>query len=82
MTSTDTIRSWLEEGRAQHATHVVIACDTFNWEDYPIYVKKGDDIRKIVTEHDGPNMQKVMEVYNLSKDIEKQLGSKNRVFNY
>lgn len=75
------ILCWFDRGVREGATHMIIACDTFEWEDYPVYVKKGEDVRKKVAELDGPNMQKVMEVYDLSKDKTEQL-DKRRVFSY
>lgn len=81
-TTPDQIREWLEQGQDLKATHVIVVCDTFDYEDYPVYVKPGQDVRKIAAEHDGPNMQKVMEVYNLSLDIEQQLKPGTRAFNY
>lgn len=55
---------------------MVIVCDTFDYEDYPTFVMPTDDVVKTASEHDGPNMQKVMEVYDLRMDIETQLDEK------
>jgi hypothetical protein len=72
-TSRDDIRTWLKAALKKGATHVIVVCDTFDHEDYPVEVVSGQDVRKVYAEHNGPNMQRVMEVYNLSMDIEKQL---------
>ena len=80
-TTQDDIRRWLKEGKNKNATHVIVVCDTWDYEDYPIYVKKDENVREIYDEHNGKNMQKVMEVYNLSLDIEKQL-NEGRSFNF
>lgn len=83
-TTREDIRGWLKEGRREKATHVVIVCDTFDYEDYPVNVKKGEDVRAVVAKYSGPNMQKVMEVYSLTSKhtIEAQLKQAGRVFNY
>lgn len=73
-TTKEEIRNWIKYGQEQGATHMIVACDTYDWEDYPVYVMPTDDVRKKYADYNGPNMQKVMEVYNLQKDIEKQLG--------
>ena len=73
MTTKEDIKRWLENGKTKNATHVIVVCDTWDYEDYPIYVKKGEDVHEIYDNHNGKNMQKVMEVYNLSMDIETQL---------
>lgn len=75
------IRRWLNEGKSMGATYVIVVCDTFDWEDYPVYVASNEDVRKKYTEYNGPNMQKVMEVYSLKKDIEAQL-SEHRAFHF
>lgn len=65
-------------------THLVVVCDTFDHEDYPVYVKLGQDVRKVVAEYNGPNMQRVMEVYDLTES-EKTLAQQqleHRSFNY
>jgi hypothetical protein len=31
------IIGWLDRGKAQGATHVIVVCDTFDWDDYPVF---------------------------------------------
>lgn len=82
MNTTKTVlRRWFERGVEQKSTHMIIACDTFDHEDYPIYVSDNEDVRTKVINCDGSNMQRVMEVYNLNMDMEEQM-SERRVFNY
>lgn len=66
------IAQWMEEGKTKGATHLIVVCDTFDWEDYPVFVyPKGekpddwsyDDLEAAKAHFDGPNMQKVMGVY-------------------
>lgn len=76
----DQIRQYLEHGKVQNATHVIIVCDTFDWEDYPIFVLPHEDARTIAKEY-GTNMQKVMEVYSLSHDWNAQL-NESRAFHF
>ena len=67
------IRQWLKEAKANGASHLIVVCDTYDWEDYPFAVSPQDNVEKAIAHYDGPNMQKVMEVYNLSMFIEPQL---------
>ncbi len=80
--SVDTIREWLTAGEKVGATHMIIVCDTFDHEDYPVYVGKDDNVRTEAAKYDGKNMQRITEVYNFSIAIEKQLDPTIRVFNY
>lgn len=78
-TTKDDIRRWLNEGVRQKATHVIVVCDTFSHEDYPVYVKPTENVRERA-ENLG-SMQSLMEVYNLALDLETQIQAR-RVYNY
>ena len=75
------IREWVESGVEQGATHVIIACDTFDYDNYPVYVMPGTDIKEEVDKRKSGNMQTIDEVYDLSMDIEEQL-SGDRAWNF
>ena len=80
----DEITRWLKQGKAIGATHLIVVCDKFDWEDYPVFVLSSKNAQSKAREYgrndsDGlptfPNkdMQKVMEVYSLSHDWNTQL---------
>jgi hypothetical protein len=74
MTNKSQIREWLHEAKEQGGiTHVIIVCDTFDFDDYPRHVRACDNVREVVKEIDGKEMQRVEEVYDLSLDLEEQL---------
>lgn len=81
MTSQSQIRQWLNEA-PKDATHMLVICDTFDYGDYPKYVLAGQNVHLIAEANNGPNMTKLMEVYNLSLDHEEQLKNGTRIFNY
>ena len=76
----DDIREWFDRGVREGATHLIVVCDTYDWEDYPVYVAQGEDVRQRESAFQT-NMQKVMEVYNLKLPRDKQL-AETRAFNY
>ena len=76
MTTTGDIRLWLEEGIRLGATHVLIVCDTFTYEDDPVYVMPDEIPKRVHEEISSMAMTKVMEIYDLSKDLETQLAQK------
>jgi hypothetical protein len=80
-TTKEDIKEWFKRGKKQKATHLIVVCDTFDHEDYPVYVKKKEDIHEKCGKYDGKNMQRVMEVYNLNKPMQPQL-DEQRSFNY
>lgn len=68
------IESWLKREKAAESDYMLVVCDTFDHEDYPVYVSK-KDIDKTIQQYSG-NMQTIMEIYNLSLDIDAQLAEK------
>jgi hypothetical protein len=71
-TTIQDLREWYNRGKNIGATHMVVVCDTYDREDYPCFVMPNQSVKQVAVEHHGPNMQKVMEVYNLSKSFENQ----------
>ena len=80
-TSRMMIKEWLERGIEEKATHMIVVCDTFDYDDYPVFVSADEDVREMASKFTFENMQRVMEVYNLSMDIEEQV-KEQRTFNY
>lgn len=79
-TTKQMIKTWLERAIDNGATHLIVVCDTFEYEDYPVNVLPADLVDDVIKKYDGKNMQKVMEVYNLNQNVDEQL-DENRVWN-
>lgn len=77
----DEIAAWFDRGVAQGATHMIVVCDTFSYEDYPAFVMPDENVHDREKELAEGSMQKVMEVYDLRGDREAQL-AEYRAFNY
>lgn len=76
MTTKEDIRGWFERGVEQKAKYMFVVCDTFDWQDFPSFAYSVEDAcEKLNKYSSGVNMTKLMEVYDLSKDMEKQLKS-------
>ena len=74
-------REWIERA-PKNATHMAVVCDTFEWEDFPVYVVEGEDAHTRLSSYSQrENMTCLMEVYNLKMDIETQL-LQGRCYNY
>lgn len=67
------IREWIERGVAHGCTHMLVVCDTFSHEDYPVYVTPDQICQIVYEDYNGQNMQAVVEIYDLQDDIEAQL---------
>jgi len=75
MTTRTQIRDWLT---AATTTHMLVVCDSYDYSDYPVYTNTPQWSVRVYTDR---SMQRVMEVYDLSKNLEKQL-SEHRAWNY
>jgi hypothetical protein len=74
------ISDWFDRGVEAGMAYMLVVCDRFDHEDYPVYTENDELALKAHAEHDGPNMQKVMEVYDLRLDKTTQL-NEWRAFN-
>lgn len=79
--TTDDLDRWIKQGIKQKATHLIIMHDTFDHDNYPVFVKPGENALAIANSKGGSNMQVVEECYNLRKPIEPQK-AKHRCFDY
>jgi len=77
MTATyNDIKNWLYSGVSQHKKYMIVACDTYDWENYPIYCNTDEEcLEKYNYLLTNNNMQKCDEVYDLSMDLKKQLNT-------
>jgi len=82
MTTKDQIRLWLTIGRRNNASHVAVLYDPKYKIDIPVYVYLNRNVKDHLKNYMNVHGKHViMEVYDLSRDIEYQL-SIPRVFYY
>lgn len=75
-------KAWFKGGVKKGATHMFIVCDTYNGEYYPVYVMPKENVReKYKKYYRNANLQKVMEVYSLKRNMESQL-NEHRAFHF
>jgi len=65
MTTQNEVNQWVERGRKNGATHLIVVCDTFDYEDYPVFVMPGDNLKIVIKKYSGKNMQKIMEIIEI-----------------
>ncbi|HYE58592.1 MAG TPA: hypothetical protein VD948_08805 [Rhodothermales bacterium] len=73
----DDIATWLERGKQEGASHMIVVCDTWDHEDFPVFVAPGESVRERLSEYANPSaMSRVMEVYSFALPIEGQLSER------
>lgn len=76
------ISKWFDDGVSRGIySHMIVVCDEFDWEDFPVFVIRGEDPREFEKKYDEGDLTHTMEVYNLSMDKETQL-NEYRARNY
>lgn len=60
--SYNTVENWKVRAKEMGATHIISVCDTFEYNDYPVFVMPTDDIDALKARYDGKNMQRINEV--------------------
>lgn len=73
---------WFHKGAVDGHKRMVVWVDQFDYEDYPEYTDlTGADLIKHVESKNGTNMQVMMEVYDLTGDLDEQMNER-RVYRY
>ena len=65
------IEGWFARGVAEGKAYMLVICDTYDHSDYPSYFDTADGA-KAKKARPG-EMQRVMEVYDLKADMQKQM---------
>lgn len=82
VTTREMLSRWLDQLYGnKNLTHMIVVCDTFDYDDYPVYISSDEDVKEKEAEYAGKNMQKVMEVYSRNHTREEQLAER-RAFHY
>lgn len=81
-TSRATIEHWLDTLYAgDDLTHMIVVCDTFDYQDYPVYVSTGESASDIAGQVETADMTRVIEVYSKSRSRELQM-AEHRAIHY
>lgn len=59
---------WYDQGAADGATFMIVALDTFSYENYPVYAESEEEARAEVDRLRAAQMSDVSEVYDLRRD--------------
>ncbi len=80
-TTQTTITRWFENGIDLNATHLVVVCDLFDYEDFPVYIYEDESPEERVIYWNSQDFCKVMEVYDIQLDMNAQL-NESRAWHY
>ena len=59
---------WIESAKKNGSKYIISVCDTFDWDDYPVYCKDETNLKERYPEFNGVNMQKINEIIQINSD--------------
>lgn len=59
---------WIKEAIKNKMKFIISVCDTFEWDDFPIYCKDEEELRNEYPKHDGENMETINEIIKIEGD--------------
>lgn len=72
-TSKQEISDWFDRGVKEKKDYMLVVCDTFDHEDFPVYTTREKYSDVYAEYNNGKNMHRIMEVYDLHKERDPQL---------
>lgn len=63
------VNRWIEIAKKNGDEYIISVCDTYDWDDYPVFCKTKEILLESYEEYAyGRNMQKVNEIIRINKD--------------
>lgn len=72
------VNRWISTAKEEGAKYILSVCDTFDFDDYPVYCNNLKELKDAIPFYNGPNMQRINEVIEINGDkvLENQSPSK------
>lgn len=62
------VDKWIETAKKEDNKFILSVCDTFDWEDYPVYFKTEEELMRNYHQYNGINMQRINELIRINDD--------------
>lgn len=59
------VNDWKNTAKELGATHIISVCDTFDWDDYPVYIMPDDKLDEKIKYYENASMQKINEIIEI-----------------
>jgi hypothetical protein len=67
--SREEVDRWIQWAIAHKCEFIISVCDTFDWDDYPVYCEDKNELILVVDNYDGVNMQRINEIIQIKDGI-------------
>lgn len=62
------VNRWIDKAKQEDYSYIISVCDTFEYDDYPVYCKTIEDVKDKYSKYDNNNMQRINEVIRINDD--------------
>jgi hypothetical protein len=62
------VDEWIDTARKDKMKFIISVCDTYDWEDYPVYCKDKKELLEVYNNYDRVNMQKINEIIQVEEN--------------
>jgi hypothetical protein len=59
---------WIKTAKEKKCQFIISVCDTFDWDDFPVYCKDKNDLIMTYERYDGVDMLKINEIIQIIDD--------------
>lgn len=59
---------WIKTAKKNRSKYIISVCDTFDYEDYPIYVLSNENLEEKKKQYNDVNMQRINEIITINED--------------
>ncbi len=70
--SKEDVDYWIEMAIDMGATHIISVCDTFDYDDYPVYVMPMESLDEKLQHYRHASMQRINEIIEIAKIIKEK----------
>jgi len=73
------VDSWINMAKESGCKFILSVCDTYDWDDYPVFFKSKELLEEKYWEYEGKRMQRVNEIIRINDDgtVDENLNMKN-----
>jgi len=64
----DDVNRWIQYAKENNYKIIISVCDTWDYDDYPVYCKNEQEYLEKYPKYNGTNMQSINEVIRINDD--------------
>jgi len=66
--SREEVNGWILKAKKEGFKYIISVCDTFDYDDYPVYCKNGNELAAKKIYYSEADMQRINEVITINDD--------------